>query len=363
MKILTLSCHSFSSYNLSHSCYICFHKRYHISNNFFEIIRIIFRQSSKNVFFVHFENRKWVTTVELMSTRSRIFRSLVIFLEKIIQIAWTNTWSYSMYEIFTNDWIDNELDLTWLKKLFHLETKHLDDRRLLIINDHASHVFVEFVEFCWKMNIVSLCLSSHITHYLQSLDVDCFASLNRAYRKKLNEKNKTNVVHIIKFDFLDFLEKARRNIMNETTIMSNFAKTNMIQWMISQFVSNLLTKSDLYSYDSSQVLNQLKVNDSCLNTSTSSIDIIKLNRTLINKREIENLIEFLNKYTFIYKLKLSRVKKSMNAMIVITILAQNSIKLLFKINMTKETRKKKDERRESNELSIRIWACFDRDSD
>ncbi len=78
------------------------------------------------------------------------------------------------------------------------------------------------------MNIVFLCLSSHIIHYLQSCDVDCFASLNKVYRKKLNEKNKTDVVHIIKFDFLDFLQKARQNIMNETTIMSNFAKTNMI---------------------------------------------------------------------------------------------------------------------------------------
>ncbi len=79
------------------------------------------------------------------------------------------------------------------------------------------------------MNIVSLCLSSHTTHYLQSLDVDCFVSLNKTYKKKLKERNKTDVIHIIKFDFLDFLEKARRNIINETTIMSSFAKINMTQ--------------------------------------------------------------------------------------------------------------------------------------
>ncbi len=114
-----------------------------------------------------------------------------------MQKTWTNTWSYSMYEIFVNDWIDNELDLAWLKKLFHLETAYLSDRRLLIIDDHASHVFVEFVKFCWQMNIVSLCLSSHTTHYLQSRDVDCFVSLDRAYRKKLKERNKTNVIHIV----------------------------------------------------------------------------------------------------------------------------------------------------------------------
>ncbi len=159
--------------------------------------KIIFRRSSKNVFFVYFEDRKRMTIVELISIRDSIFRSLMTFFEKIIQKTWINTWSYFMYEIFINDWIDNELDLTWLKKLFHFETKHLSDRRLLIINDHVSHVFVEFVKFCWKMNIVFLCLSSHITHYFQFFDVDCFVSLNRIYKKKLNERNKINVVHII----------------------------------------------------------------------------------------------------------------------------------------------------------------------
>ncbi len=303
--------------------------------------KIIVRRNVKNVFFVHSENRKWVTTIQLMSSRDRIFRSLMIFSEKIIQKTWINTWSYSMYEIFNNDWIDNELDLAWLKDLFHFETAHLSDRRLLIINDHASHVFVEFVKFCWQMNIVSLCLSFHTTHYLQSLNVDCFVSLNKICRKKLKEKNKTNVMHIIKFDFFTFLKKARQKIMTEAIMMSSWAKIDMILWMIFHFVSNSLTNSDLYFYDSSQMLNQLTIKISRFNISSSSIEITNLNKTLINKQKIETLIELLNEYTSIYKLKLSRIKKTMNTMIVITILAQDSIKLLFKTNMTKKTRKKK----------------------
>jgi hypothetical protein len=87
-------------------------------------------------------------------------------------------------------------------------------------------------------------------------------------------------MHIIKFDFLDFLEKARRNIMTEAIIMSRFAKTNMIHWIIFRFVNNLLTNSDFYFYDSSQILNQLTIFDTRFNTSSSSIDIIKLNKTL-----------------------------------------------------------------------------------
>ncbi len=89
------------------------------------------------------------------------------------------------------------------------------------------------------------------------------------------------------------------------------------------------------------MLNQLTIIASRLSTSSSSIDIIKLNRTLINKQKIEALVEFLNSYIFIYKLKLSRIKKTVNTMIANTILTQNSIKLLFRANMTRKTRKKK----------------------
>jgi hypothetical protein len=138
-----------------------------------------------------------------------------------------------MYEIFINEWIDNKFVLSCLKKLFYFETIYINDRHLLIINDHQFHVFVEFVKFCWKMKIVSLCLSSHTSHYFQFLDVDYFASLNKTYKKKLKEKNKTNVMHIIKFDFLNFLEKARRKLWLKQSLCRNLRKQIwFIEWYL-----------------------------------------------------------------------------------------------------------------------------------
>jgi hypothetical protein len=70
------------------------------------------------------------------------------------------------------------------------------------------------------MNIVSLCLSFHITHYLQFLDVDCFDSLNKAYRKQLNKKNKIEMMHIIKLNFLAFLREAKKEVIIKSNIKS-----------------------------------------------------------------------------------------------------------------------------------------------
>jgi hypothetical protein len=70
------------------------------------------------------------------------------------------------------------------------------------------------------MNIVSLCLSFHITHYLQSLDVDCFDSFNKAYRKQLEKRNKIEVMQINKLKFLAFLKEAKEEIIIESIIRS-----------------------------------------------------------------------------------------------------------------------------------------------
>jgi hypothetical protein len=70
------------------------------------------------------------------------------------------------------------------------------------------------------MNIISLCLSFNINYYLQSLDVDCFDSLNKVYRKQSEKQNKIEMMHIIKLNFLAFLKEARKEVMIELIIKS-----------------------------------------------------------------------------------------------------------------------------------------------
>jgi hypothetical protein len=125
---------------------------------------------------MHSNDRKWISIVEFVSSREQLFQSLIIFVDKIVQKAWTNAWSKFAYAISHNDWIDNEIDLIWLTDVFHFQIVNLRDRRLLLLDEHVSHVSMKFIEFCWLMNIVLLCFSSHTIHYLQSLDVDCVES-------------------------------------------------------------------------------------------------------------------------------------------------------------------------------------------
>jgi hypothetical protein len=75
-------------------------------------------------------------------------------------------------------------------------------------------------------------------------------------------------------------------------------------------------------------------------TFSSLLTSINLNKTSINQTKLKNLLKSLNFYTFNHQIKLSRVKKTIDLMSVDLILARDAIKVLFKANMIKETRKK-----------------------
>jgi hypothetical protein len=70
---------------------------------------------------------------------------------------------------------------------------------------------------------------------------------------------------------------------------------------------------------------------------------INLNKISINQTKLKNLLKSLNLYTFNHQIKLSRVKKTIDLMNVDLILARDVIKVLFKANMTRKTRKKTKE--------------------
>jgi hypothetical protein len=87
------------------------------------------------------------------------------------------------------------------------------------------------------------------------------------------------------------------------------------------------------------MLKQLSQQDRFM-ISSSSLISINLNKTLINQTKLKNLLKSLNFYTLNNQIKLNRIKKTIDLMTVDLTLTRDAIKMLFKTNMIKETRKK-----------------------
>ena len=87
-------------------------------------------------------------------------------------------------------------------------------------------------------------MPAHSSHYLQPLDVDCFAPLKLIYGRLVQEKMLAGVNHIDKQDFLPLYLQARRQALSPLNIKSGFEATGLFSLDSNQVLSRLQIKSN-----------------------------------------------------------------------------------------------------------------------
>jgi len=93
---------------------------------------------------------------------------------------------------------------------------------MLLIDDHASHITIQMIDYCISHKIILLCFSTHIIHLLQSLDVEVFASLITVY--KIHVQRVTQFESSYSINKMNFL-KLYQQIRHETITSLNIEKT------------------------------------------------------------------------------------------------------------------------------------------
>lgn len=89
-----------------------------------------------------------------------------------------------------NGYMDTELALTWLED-FHEKTKGKNDLpRVLIIDGHASHTSLAFLDRVAELDIHVVSYPPHTTHALQGLDVVIFACLKRHWQAVRDQRER-----------------------------------------------------------------------------------------------------------------------------------------------------------------------------
>ena len=73
---------------------------------------------------------------------------------------------------------------------------------LLVLDDHGSHESTEFLWKCLEHNIYLLFLPPYKSHVLQPLDLTVFSSLERAYRKELQNLSSLVLLQLASVTFL-----------------------------------------------------------------------------------------------------------------------------------------------------------------
>ena len=111
-------------------------------------LKVIISKKKINQLITQFDNKKWISLIECIFMIDRKFRSWIIFKKMMFQRVWLDVYEKIHFTCFENDWINNEIDLLWLQQCFDVKIVIDDEYRILCVNEHASHISTQTIEFC-----------------------------------------------------------------------------------------------------------------------------------------------------------------------------------------------------------------------
>ncbi len=102
---------------------------------------------------------------------------------------------------------------------------------MLLIDDHASHIIIQMIDYCVSQKIILLCFSTYIIHLLQSLDVEIFALLITAYKSHVQQITQLEISYSInKTNFLKIYQQTRYKAITSLNIRKTWTETNFLSF-------------------------------------------------------------------------------------------------------------------------------------
>jgi hypothetical protein len=139
-----------------------------------------------------------------------------------------------------NGWTTNEIGFEWIQH-FNKHTKHLTKGkyRLLIIDEHKSHISAQFQQYYKEHKIIALCIPPHSSHLLQPLNVSCFSPIKTAYSFQIKKLMRLQINHITKLEFLPAFRQAFKATFTKRNITARFRAAGLVPYSPENVLSNL----------------------------------------------------------------------------------------------------------------------------
>lgn len=93
----------------------------------------------------------------------------------------------TVYTSTPSGWFDNYIFVDWMKKVLIPYCRRLPGKKLLLVDNLASHNSVEVVDLCKEHGIEFVCLPPNSTDKMQPLDVGIFGPMKSSWRKQLRK--------------------------------------------------------------------------------------------------------------------------------------------------------------------------------
>jgi hypothetical protein len=180
---------------------------------------------------------KWITVVACICSDGKALSPSLIFqgANGAVQSSWVDAIQAGEPPVFVTSsptgWSNNDIGLAWLKQVFERETRRYASTgyRLLLLEGHASHVTMDFINYCHDKRILLAVLPPHSTHTLQPLDVGMFKPLSNAYSTELAEylQDSQGLLNLTKGDFFPLFWRSWTSVFKPKLIKRSFEATGI----------------------------------------------------------------------------------------------------------------------------------------
>jgi hypothetical protein len=135
--------------------------------------------------------QEWITAIECVSAAGIAIPPLLIFKAEHTNTSWIPAGAPLDWRFSTSNsgWTSNSHAFEWIRTVFEPYTRpvSLEERRLLTMDGHSSHITAALIAFCMDNAIDILILPPHCSHVLQPLDVSIFSPLKKALAAKTDK--------------------------------------------------------------------------------------------------------------------------------------------------------------------------------
>ncbi|EED21060.1 conserved hypothetical protein [Talaromyces stipitatus ATCC 10500] len=189
-----------------------------------EAVVTAFPKTSKRV--SSLSSRESITVIEGVSAEGKIIPPLLIPKGKVHLEEWyrhlqDDEWLVAPAK---NGFITDEIAFEWLQHFQYYSKPEwgLLEWRLLLMDNHTTHLNMQFVEYCHIWHIQPFRFPPHSTHFLQPLDGVPFQQYKHVHGKVVNKVARLDGFDFDKNDFFEELRDIRIKTFTTRTIRNSW---------------------------------------------------------------------------------------------------------------------------------------------
>lgn len=146
----------------------------------------------------------------------------------------------SQGDSYPSGWMTTKSFMKYMQHFVKYSNASLQNRVLLILDNHESHVNIEVVQYAKLNGVVMLTLPPHCSNKLQPLDVAIYSSFKARYNTAMNNWMLSNPGRTVTiYNIPSFVSTIMSQAFSQSNILSGFRKTG-----IHPYNPNIFTDED-----------------------------------------------------------------------------------------------------------------------